>query len=203
VKICGLTRPADVAATVDGAADALGFVFHAPSPRNVTPAQARELAAAAPSSMLRVAVVRHPSQVLIDAILADFAPDALQLDLDDIRTLRLPQALTVLPVVRTGGAGSAPLPPRCLYEGMRSGAGERADWDEAARLARRTQLILAGGLDPENVAGAVTAVRPFGVDVSSGVESAPGVKDAERISLFIAAARSVPDAQSIHREQRR
>ncbi|NJD32101.1 MAG: hypothetical protein FIB04_09465, partial [Gammaproteobacteria bacterium] len=83
----------------------------------------------------------------------------------------------------------ATLPRRCLLESARSGVGERADWVEAARLAAMTQVVLAGGLGIDNVADAVRAVRPFGVDVSSGVESSRGVKDAGKIREFIEAAR--------------
>ena len=95
----------------------------------------------------------------------------------------------LLPVLRSGAATSAPLPARCLFESARSGAGEQADWTVAARMARKTQLVLAGGLHPANVAQAVREVRPFGVDVSSGVERERGVKDEQLIREFIRAAR--------------
>jgi phosphoribosylanthranilate isomerase len=77
-----------------------------------------------------------------------------------------------------------------LFEGPSSGIGELADWGRAAELARQTQMILAGGLTPENVAEAVQAVRPFGVDVSTGVEASPGVKDPTKIRAFVRAARA-------------
>jgi phosphoribosylanthranilate isomerase len=95
-----------------------------------------------------------------------------------------------LPVLRTGRPVPACLPGRCLYESADSGRGTTADWQAAADLARRTELVLAGGLSAANVAAAIAAVRPFGVDVSSGVESAPGRKDAGKIREFIAAARA-------------
>jgi phosphoribosylanthranilate isomerase len=82
------------------------------------------------------------------------------------------------------------LPRRCLLESSVSGMGERADWDEAASIAARTQVVLAGGLDARNVADAVRTVRPFGVDVSSGVEASRGVKDVGKIREFIRAARA-------------
>ena len=85
--------------------------------------------------------------------------------------------------------GGSLLPTRCLVEGPRSGTGQVADWTLAAAIAARTQVVLAGGLHAGNVAAAVQAVRPWGVDVSSGVESAPGVKDAARIHQFVFAAR--------------
>lgn len=189
IKICGLTSADAVAAAVDGGADAVGFVFHERSVRNLAPARAAALAAAVPGGVLRVAVTRHPAQALVDAILAGFAPDVLQTDAADLATLALPATLGVLPVLRTGAALPA-LPPRCLFEAARSGAGETADWALAATLAGRTELVLAGGLDAGNVAAAIARVRPYGVDVSSGVESAPGRKDAARIRDFIAAARA-------------
>jgi phosphoribosylanthranilate isomerase len=93
-----------------------------------------------------------------------------------------------LPVLRAALPG--PLPPRLLFEGQRSGSGAAADWGQAMLLAGATQLILAGGLDAANVASAIRAVRPFGVDVSSGVESAPGHKSPQRIAEFVQAARA-------------
>jgi phosphoribosylanthranilate isomerase len=190
VKICGLTSPEAVAAAVDAGADAVGFVFHATSPRHVSPAAATELARGVPSTVLRVAVTRHPTQAEVDAIVAGFGPDALQTDAADLDRLRLPAALGRLPVLRTGTAPPARLPARCLYESADSGRGATADWRAAAELARRTELVLAGGLTAGNVAAAIAAVRPFGVDVSSGVERAPGRKDAGLIRDFIAAARA-------------
>jgi phosphoribosylanthranilate isomerase len=89
----------------------------------------------------------------------------------------------------TRGTREPSLASRCLFDSARSGAGERADWTAATHLARMTELVLAGGLDPGNVAEAVHAVRPFGVDVSSGVERERGVKDPARIREFVRAAR--------------
>jgi phosphoribosylanthranilate isomerase len=90
-----------------------------------------------------------------------------------------------------------PLPPRLLLEGARSGAGEKADWTRAALVARRTQLVLAGGLDAGNIAWAIRTARPFGVDVSSGVESARGVKDPAMIREFIGAVRAAERAPEV------
>jgi len=194
VKVCGLTDEAAVGAALAAGVDAVGFVFHAGSPRNLAPERAAALAARVPGGVARIAVARHPSQALIEQILAAFAPDALQTDLADFAALRLPASLGRLPVLRSGAALPAPLPARCLYEGADSGAGRAADWREAATLVARTELVLAGGLSPANVAAAVAAVRPFGVDVSSGVESAPGTKDATLIEHFVAAARAAAGA---------
>jgi phosphoribosylanthranilate isomerase len=197
VKVCGLTSEAALGAALAAGVDAVGFVFHAGSPRNLTPARAAALAAAVPRAVSRVAVTRHPTQQLIDAIVAQFVPDALQTDLEDLATLRLPESLARLPVLRSGWPGTEPLPPRCLFESADSGRGRRADWPQATALAVRTELVLAGGLDPGNVAAAVATVRPFGVDVSSGVESAPGVKDVALIHKFVAAARAAAQADAV------
>ena len=190
VKICGLTSADAVDAAIDAGADAVGFVFHAASPRHVAPATAAALARAVPTGVLRVAVTRHPTQAEVDAILAGFRPDVLQTDAGDLDALALPAALACLPVLRTGTELPATLPRRCLYESADSGHGTTADWQAAGALARRTELVLAGGLSAANVALAIATVRPFGVDVSSGVESAPGRKDPRKIRDFIAAARA-------------
>ncbi|MCZ8131056.1 MAG: hypothetical protein O9284_07095 [Steroidobacteraceae bacterium] len=189
IKICGLTTPAAVAAAVEARVEAVGFVFHAASPRNLAPRAAAALAREVPREVLRVAVTRHPTQALIDEIAAELRPDMLQTDLEDYARLRLPHGLARLPVLRACRPRADALPELFLYEGPNSGTGELADWAEARRLARAASLVLAGGLGPDNVAAAVSAVRPFGVDVSSGVESAPGTKDPARISDFVAAAR--------------
>ena len=95
----------------------------------------------------------------------------------------------LLPVLREGGGLPEPLPARVLYEGAVSGTGRTADWAQARTVAVRTQVLLAGGLNPDNVAEAIRVVGPWGVDVSSGVESAPGVKSPAKISQFVSAAR--------------
>lgn len=188
VKICGLTSAEAVAATVSCGADAIGFVF-APSVRQVTAAQAAEYARGAPKRMMRVAVMKHPEQALLDEVCATFRPDALQTDVEDFDRLRVPDGLLTIPVFRDGHALRERLPARLLYEGKVSGAGSTADWNAAARLAAQTEVILAGGLNSANVRAAIESVRPFGVDVSSGVERAPGVKDAALIEAFVRAAR--------------
>lgn len=188
IKICGMTTPEAVAAALDAGVEAIGFVF-ADSPRRVTPEQAARLAAPARGKMLRVAVTRHPGQRELDEIWDGFRPDVLQTDADDFAGLRIPEPLERLPVVRDSDVGQA-LPGRLLFEGAVSGTGRLCDWTTAREVARRTQLVLAGGLDPDNVAAAIEAVRPFGVDVSSGVEASRGVKDPAAIARFVAAARA-------------
>lgn len=189
IKICGMTTAAAIEVAANEGVDAVGFVFYPPSKRWIEPAQAARLAAQVPKGILKFAVMLHPEQREVDAVLDAFTPDVLQTDLADLEYLRLPAGLPVLPVLRSGQPLPGQLPARLLFEGPVSGAGTTADWSGAEWLVQRCELILAGGLRPENVAAAVAAIRPFGVDVSSGVESAPGVKDANRIREFIRAAR--------------
>ena len=189
VKICGLTTPEGVVAALDAGADAIGFVF-APSVRRVTPAAAAALAAPARGRALCVAVTLHPTADEVEGILDVFAPDLLQTDLADAETLSPRARACLLPVLREGGMLPVPPPARVLYEGAVSGAGRTADWTRAHAVARRTEVLLAGGLSPDNVGEAIRTVRPWGVDVSSGVESSPGVKSPAKISSFIAAARA-------------
>ena len=127
---------------------------------------------------------------MVDAILSGFKPDILQTDIDDIEALNLPGELCVLPVMRPGLAGACAVPRRVLFEGPVSGSGQTTDWRQAAELAQRTQVILAGGLNAANVAEAIRLVHPFGVDVSSGVEEFPGIKSIQKIEQFVAAARA-------------
>jgi|SRR5580704_7278335 len=191
IKICGLTTAAAVDAALALQVDALGFVF-TPSVRCLLPQQAQRLAAGARGRACLVAVTRAPSQQLLDEVLSVFAPDALQGDVEELRRLRLPVTLELLPVVRDAGAPPANLPARLLFEGAHSGSGVLSDWQAARALARRTQLVLAGGLSAVNVAAAIAAVAPFGVDVSSGVEAQAGIKSPQAIESFVRCARSAP-----------
>lgn len=188
IKICGMTTPEAVEAAVSAGADAIGFVF-AHSPRRVTLTLACRLAEPARGKVRCVAVTRHPEQQQVDEILSGFRPDLLQSDTEDFEKLRLPRELERLPVWRAWRAGQ-PLPPRLLFEGAQSGAGRTCDWDCAAQVSRHAQVVLAGGLNPRNVTAAYGAVRPFGLDVSSGVEASPGVKDPDAINRFVTAARA-------------
>jgi phosphoribosylanthranilate isomerase len=189
IKICGMTTIDGITAAAQARVDAVGFVF-APSPRQVTPAQAARLAGHVPKGILRIAVTQHPLQMKIDEICRELKPDLLQTDVEDLRELKIPSQLAILPVVRFGRKTPSPLPKRMLFEGPTSGIGELADWGRAAELSRQTELILAGGLTAANIAEAIREVRPFGIDVSSGVEMQPGVKDPDKIAEFVAIARA-------------
>ena len=189
IKICGMTTAAAVAAALEAHVEAIGFVF-ARSVRELVPESAAALARPARGRVRCVAVTRHPTQAAVDEIVRVCAPDLLQSDAEDFATLRLPAELETLAVVRHGGALPLPLPGRILFEGPVSGRGAVSDWTVAAALARRTQLVLAGGLNAVNVAAAIARVQPFGVDVSSGVEERPGVKSPAAIVSFVEAVRS-------------
>jgi phosphoribosylanthranilate isomerase len=192
IKICGLRKLADVLAAAAAGADAVGFVFHGASPRNLAPSDARLLAASVPGGIDKVAVFLHPTQAEVDAAIDALQPDWVQTDAEDLAALSLPVGQRVLPVYRTDRTlpSRDALPPRCLVESGRSGSGERADWNQVSRIARQCEVVLAGGLDAGNVGDAIAAVRPFGIDVSSGVEASRGVKDATLIMNFVNAARA-------------
>ena len=190
VKICGINSAEAVAAAVAAGADALGFVF-APSPREVTPEQAKALCADVPLHILRVAVMRHPHKEHWQRVIEVFEPSWLQTDAEDFKWITLPKSCLALPVYRDADApADSDLPDRLLYEGTHSGSGRVADWDEAHGLARVAEVILAGGLNADNVADAIRFVRPWGVDVSSGVERERGVKDPAKIQEFVARVRA-------------
>ena len=188
VKICGLRNADDVAAATAAGADAVGFVF-ADSVRKVSPAQAKEATKAISPDMLRVAVMCHPSNDECRAMLDEFEPDVVQTDAEDFARLDIPGDIDCWPVIREGGEKIEP-PNVYVYEGPKSGSGESVDWSRAATIADHGLMILAGGLAEDNVREAIRTVRPWGVDVSSGVESLPGYKDYELIRRFVSAVRA-------------
>lgn len=195
VKICGVTTVEALEAAVAAGADALGFVF-APSPRWLAPEDAADLAELVPPGIVRVAVMRHPLPEEWDEVAAIVRPDWLQTEARDFASLRLPPGVEPLPVYRDMpglDTGALAREDRALFEAYRSGVGEAPDWDRARALSSLTKLVLAGGLTPENVGTVIRHVRPWGVDVSSGVETSRGVKDADRIRAFVAAVRRVEE----------
>jgi phosphoribosylanthranilate isomerase len=192
VKICGLSTSEHVQVAVAAGADAVGFVF-ADSVRRVDPGHAAIISKSVPETVKKVAVMLHPSNKEWQTVRDNFAPDVLQTDAEDFAALEVPEEIECWPVYREGrkvtvpnSGGQSPF----LYEGVTSGQGRTVDWDAAARVARQGNMILAGGLGVANVAEAIETVRPFGVDVSSAVESAPGQKDAGLIRKFINAAKA-------------
>ncbi len=187
-KICGLSERSHVEAALAAGADALGFVF-AESVRRVTPQQANDIANEVPDGVRRVAVMLHPANEEWLKVLQVFDPDVLQTDAADFDELDVPMSVERWPVYREGG--DRPVATNTfVYEGPKSGQGETVDWSAAAELAKAGNMILAGGLGVDNVASAIATVRPYGVDVSSGVEVAPGRKDTKLIREFISAVRT-------------
>ena len=188
VKICGLSDERHVHAAIDAGADAVGFVF-AKSVREISPSRAAVVAANLPSHVKRVAVMLHPTNDEWQNVLQEFAPDVLQTDSGDFASLNVPDSVEKWPVYREGRSQPDTI-ATYVYEGLKSGRGETVDWSKAASIAESGQMLLAGGLAVDNVADAIRIVRPFGVDVSSAVESAPGQKDSQLISDFVSAAKA-------------
>ena len=186
VKVCGLREKRHVAAAVEAGAGAVGFVF-ADSPRRVSPETARSISDIVPREVRRVAVMLHPATEDWLAVLELFEPDVLQTDAEDLDGLDIPAHVECWPVFREGRSRPA-TKASYVYEGAQSGRGETVDWTAAADVARHGRMILAGGLGPGNVAAAICAVRPFGVDASSALETSPGEKDSRLIREFINAA---------------
>lgn len=209
IKICGITDASALDAALSAGADALGFVF-AKSPREISPTRARELSQLVPTGVARVAVTRHPSLQRLKEILEVFDPDCLQSDAEDFEDLVVRRGPHLIPVFRQGmsqpGAfgsnqerDSEDFRPDFLYEGAQSGQGQTVDWSRAAAFAGRGRMMLAGGLNPDNVAEAITTSRAWGVDVSSGVELAPGKKDPKLIRAFVSAARQAANKMNEER----
>jgi phosphoribosylanthranilate isomerase len=192
VKICGITTRETLQAAVDAGADALGFVF-TESKRQISPQDAARLCRDLPQSVRRIAVMRHPNAEQFRQVMDEFWPDWLQTDAADLDNLTLPPDCTPLPVFRDQLVAATPpqhWPRRLIFEGTESGQGQLPDWNLASSIAEESDLILAGGLNETNVSAAIKQVRPWGIDVSSGVEKAPGIKCEKKIRRFIAIAKA-------------
>lgn len=198
VKICGLTRVEDALAAVGCGASAVGFIFWRRSPRFVEPAQARAIIRELPPFVTPVGVFVNEAPDTMNAVADDIGLGALQLHGDEEPASA---ADVRRPVIKALGgssldrAGEWPARVTLLVDAddraRRGGTGVRADWTAASRLARTRRILLAGGITAESIADAVDAVRPWGLDVSSGVESAPGVKDHGRMKQLFEALRMV------------
>ncbi len=200
VKICGITSVADALAAVDAGADALGFMFYAPSPRNVSLGAAAEIIRQLPPFVAKVGVFVNPAEDEVRRAIADCGLDTLQFHGEETPEFCRRFSLKTMKAFRVRDAESLEQTQPYTNEawlldsyvaGQLGGTGARFNWDLATGAARRHTVLLAGGLTPENAAEAVLKVRPYGLDVSSGVESAPGKKDAAKVRTFIAAAKSV------------
>ena len=201
VKICGIRRAEDAAAAVAAGADALGFNFWKGTPRYVAPSEAATMVAAAPPGVLTVGVFVDEEPERVAEIADQTGVMALQLHgsetpayLDSLGAFLKIKAMKVSPgfdPAKMDDYGSASLfLLEGLVAGMVGGTGQTFDWSIAEQAKEHGKIILAGGLTPDNVADAVRRVRPWGVDVASGVESEPGKKDPRLIRAFIQAARS-------------
>ena len=185
IKICGFTEPVGLGLVLD------------PSPRQLTIDQALDLAKRIPEDVDMVAVCGRPSLEEVSTIAERLSPTFIQLMADALPPPE--RGFAIIPAFEDGSdllervaryCDTQETPhPLVLADGPRPGSGVQADWSRVELLANRTRLMLAGGLNADNVGEAIRRMKPFGVDVSSGVESAPGVKDPEKIRAFVAAVR--------------
>jgi phosphoribosylanthranilate isomerase len=203
IKICGLTRLEDAALAVDLGADAIGFVLWPNSPRAVTVDRAASIAAALPSFVTRVGVFVNATPGEVGRAVQAIGLDVAQLHGDEPIEPYVGRARRLMKVVSLGddtsvvAARALPAEVTLLVDAAdrerRGGTGLRADWTRAAILARARPVVLAGGLSADNVLDALRVVRPWAIDVSSGVEAAPGVKSPEKLRALF---RAVQGAQA-------
>jgi phosphoribosylanthranilate isomerase len=196
VKVCGITDPADAVLAAELGASAIGLVFWPSSPRSVSVERARHIVSVLPPFVSTVGVFVDQIEDA-RAIAADVRLSAVQLHgderPDDYRDFPVPVIKAVAVWNGSSGDLTAAIPPNVTVlldthdPVRRGGTGQVIDWTVAADIARRRAVVLSGGLNQDNVARAVAAVRPWAVDVSSGVESAPGKKDPARLRAFFAA----------------
>lgn len=201
VKICGVTSVADAQLAVDAGADLIGLNFYPPSPRYVSLSTAQAVRAVLPEHVWCVGVFVNAERAHVVALREQLRLHAVQFHGDETSADVQGWPCLTIKALRVPVEGPLPdwqqFPVNYLLldtfrPGRYGGTGERFSWDHLTTLSRafRQQLILAGGLTPENVAEAVRVVRPWAVDVASGVESAPGHKDPEKVRAFIANAKT-------------
>ena len=221
IKICGTTNLEDALAAVEAGADALGFVF-APSPRRISPRDAARITAALPASVEKIGVFVNQAAQLVQDTIQKAGLTGVQLHGEEdgryarqLRErngqLRVIKAISMREVgdgkgkglamaTREGAESFSALLLDSGSPAKRGGTGTAFDWQEAAPLARllgkKFELIIAGGLNPENVGKALRTFQPWGVDVASGVEQVPGTKDKEKLQAFVAAVRTAEAALS-------
>ncbi len=202
VKICGITRPEHAEAAARCGVDAIGLVFHPRSPRCVSPAQAREIVAALPPFVAAVGLFLDAHRAEVEAVLAEVPLTALQFHGDECPADCGAYGLPYLKAIGLAGgtdaaAYAAAYPDAAGFlldshaPGAAGGTGRTLDWAALRGLRLPRPWLLAGGLTPANVAQAIAAARPWGIDLSSGVESAPGIKDAALIERLMNEVRRV------------
>jgi phosphoribosylanthranilate isomerase len=206
IKICGITSEADALLSVAFGADALGFIF-APSPRQMTPSTVGDIVKRLPREVLTVGVFRDESRQRTVEVANAIGLGAVQLHghetPEDARWIRERVPCTIKAfaagepaVARFSEFGSDYL----LIDGSSPGSGAVFDWRLAEGVADPTRMFISGGLTAVNVGDAITYLRPFGVDVATGVESAPGVKDPQKLRDFVAAARRASETIALERD---
>lgn len=204
VKICGITNAEDAAVAVEAGADALGFVFYQKSPRHIEPALARQIIMSLPPLVMPVGVFVNEDQQVVRNFMDDCGLAVAQLHGDEsaiyckelgrtvLKALCVKDRSTFLALAEfRGRAGVRGFILDAFSDEAYGGTGQVIDWQLAAEAAKVASILLAGGLTPDNVEKAIQAVRPYGVDVSSGVERSPGRKDHEKVRAFIRAAKVV------------
>ncbi len=204
VKICGITNSEDARAAVEAGADALGFVLHRKSPRCVPMDVVKAIVAALPPFVLPVGVFVNEEAATVREVMDQCGLALAQLHGEETASYCETLGRPILRAIRLRGPGDllalAEYKGRAQVRGFLvdafsekeyGGTGQVADWGLAAEAAKSAQILLAGGLTPENVREAIRQVRPYGVDVSSGVEASPGKKDRAKVGAFIRAARLV------------
>jgi phosphoribosylanthranilate isomerase len=204
VKVCGITNAEDALAAVEAGADALGFIFYEKSPRYVVPAVAANIIAELPPLVTPVGVFVNEGLATVRSIMDTCGLAMAQLHGDEnvsycrelarpaMKALRLRDRGSLLALAEYQGRGGVRgFVLDTFSELSYGGTGQITDWGLAAEVAKSTPILLAGGLTPDNVTEAIRTVRPYGVDVSSGVESAPGKKDHAKMRAFVDAVRVV------------
>jgi phosphoribosylanthranilate isomerase len=199
VKICGITNPEDALMAVEAGADALGFVFFPGSPRYISPERAEVIIRRLPPFVQTVGLFINEEPATVNRIADQCGLDLVQLHGEETPEYCTAVKRRIIKAFRVRDASSLDdmadyRVAACLLDAWSSaahgGTGTTFNWEIAARAAASQTIILAGGLTPENVAGATATVKPYAVDVSSGVESAPGKKDARLVKAFVVAART-------------
>jgi phosphoribosylanthranilate isomerase len=200
VKICGITNLADALAAVAAGADALGLNFYEKSPRHVSLKTAAEISKQLPPFVMRAGVFVNADEDLVTRAIGECGLSLLQFHGDEPPEFCAQFGLMSMKAFRIRDEKSLEELPKFQTDAYlldayssdaRGGTGEKFNWDLAVEAQKFGKpIFLAGGLTPENVADAVRKVRPFGVDVASGVESAPGKKDAAKVRAFIQAVRA-------------
>jgi len=212
IKICGITSLEDALHAAACGADALGFIFYPPSPRYISPTEAREIIARLPPYLCRVGVFVNEEEEAVRKTAADCGLDMIQLHGDETPEYctglgdkeMLIKALT--PATEEDLRQAARYPTAAILvdartEGLYGGTGRRSSWALAAKMRDNMKIVLAGGLDCGNIRAALRQVRPGAVDINSGVEKSPGKKDPEKVAEIIRIIREEEKREAVKREE--